>query len=59
MNELRNIVVKYCDNPSKENLRELMNCLHKFITEEYDRTNIDHVVTFLSVWNALRETDIF
>ena len=57
MNELKNIIIKYCDNSSKENRNELMNCLHNFITQEYDRSNRGHVATFLAAWNALKLID--
>jgi hypothetical protein len=57
MNELKNIIIKYCDDTSKENKIELMNCLFKFMTQEYDRSNREHVATFLMAWNALKLAD--
>lgn len=57
MNELKNIIIKYCDDASKENKIELMNCLFKFMTQEYDRSNRGHVATFLATWNVLKIND--
>ena len=57
MDKLINSIIKYCDNPSKENRNELMNYLHGFITQEYDRSNREHVATFLAAWNALKLAD--